>query len=556
MRASSRAWLGLVAVALLCHAIVGAADDSDGDLTSFERLVGCTSPSTCTGTMKQTTNALIDILHNPDSTTEFDCGCWPQYKDALIDKYESLPADGTPASASAPTAPTAARRLLQDSNVSNADDGTCGGIDTVKLAAKASVGMTALISDFLCLTNAEGQSCPAVMVHAMHEAGLADVLTDILGGASPHINIGMSDFPKVCNAMVDTGCCASSFFAMVGPLLGMLCKTSASITKLVDTLPTMCNEAALFENIHGSVVGKCDGFDPKKQYGSYVPAEGECPGTTDDQDKPIPLQKLNAPFCTDHKNECPSNLCTMGCVGHAAVSSWGSSLTAVQAESEATWEKKWSDNPRSTSPPRPSPPPPIGAVHAGDSAWEGKWDHSPSASAQSVDDEPTVREQRQEQREEAKEAKQEAKAAKVEMKLAEQAEEELGGEPTDAGAGDAGGVKGAETESEPVNPLGDLAPPAPAGDSQVAQGHVNKGMPDVPLILAGVVAAVCAAVAAVFRFGSGDDRMQDRKMDRERSEEAKMQLLASHNGTAKVAHYGATAVAAPAAAAAAATAQP
>ena len=82
--------------------------------------------------VQQTTNALIDILHNPDSTTEFDCGCWPQYKDALIDKYESLPADGTPASASAPTAPTAARRLLQDSNVSNADDGTCGGIDTVR----------------------------------------------------------------------------------------------------------------------------------------------------------------------------------------------------------------------------------------------------------------------------------------------------------------------------------------------------------------------------------------------------------------------------------------
>lgn len=402
----------------------------------------------------------------------------------------------------------------------------------VKLAAKASVGMTALISDFLCLTNAAGESCPAVMVRAMHEAGLADVLTDILGGASPHINIGMSDFPKVCNAMVDTGCCASSFFAMVGPLLGMLCKTSTSITKLVDNLPTMCNEAALFQNIHGSITGKCAGFDPKGQYGSYMPADGECPVATDDEDKPIPLQKLNAPFCTDHKSQCPSNLCTMGCVGHAALSSWGSSLTRVQTESEETWENQ-------------SPPP---------------LDHSAGASAQSVHHEPTVREQRQEQREEAKEAKEEAKAVKAEVRLAEQAEEELGGESefTDAGAGDAGGVKGAETGSPvPINPLGELAPPAPTGDSHVAQGHVNKGMPDVPLILAGVVAAVSAAVAAVFRFGSGDDRMQDRKMDRERSEEAKMQLLTNHKGAPKVAHYGATAVAVPAAAAAAAaTAQP
>jgi hypothetical protein len=390
----------------------------------------------------------------------------------------------------------------------------------VKLAAKTSVGMTALISDFLCLTNSAGESCPAVMVRAMHEAGMADVLMDILNGASPHINIGVSDFPKVCNALVDTGCCASSFFAMVGPLLGMLCKSSTSITKLVDNLPTMCNEAALFQNIHGSVIGKCDGFDPK-QYGSYMPADGECPGATDDDGKPIPLQRLNAPFCTDHKSQCPSNLCTMGCVGQAAISSWGSSLTSAQMESEATWQS------------------------------ESPLDHnSPSASAQSVHNGPTVREQRQEQREEAKEAKEEAKAVKEEMKLAEQVDGELGGEggPTDAGVGDAGGVKGAETEMPvPVNPLGDLAPPAPAGNSQVVQSHVNKGSPDVPLLLAGLAAAVVAAVAAVFRFGSGDDRMHDRKMDRERSEEAKMQLLANHQGMAKVAHYGATSAAAPAA---------
>lgn len=75
--------------------------------------------------VQHTTNALIDILQDPDSTTEFDCGCWPQYKDALIGKYESLPADGTPNSASAPTA---TRRLLQD----NVEDGTCGGVDTVR----------------------------------------------------------------------------------------------------------------------------------------------------------------------------------------------------------------------------------------------------------------------------------------------------------------------------------------------------------------------------------------------------------------------------------------
>jgi hypothetical protein len=77
--------------------------------------------------------------------------------------------------------------------------------------------------------------------------------------------------------MVDTGCCASSFFAMVGPLLGMLCRESSSITKLVDGLPNMCNEAAIFQNIHGSVGGKCSGFDPKVTYKDFLPGDGECP---------------------------------------------------------------------------------------------------------------------------------------------------------------------------------------------------------------------------------------------------------------------------------------
>lgn len=77
----------------------------------------------------------------------------------------------------------------------------------------------------------------------------------------------------------------------------------------------------------------------------------------------------------------------------------------------------------------------------------------------------------------------------------------------------------------------------------MAQGHVNKGNNPLPLILAGVVGAVCAAVAAVVRFGGSDERAEERKHRRERAEAAEDHAIV-HKGKKAAADYGSTVVAA------------
>lgn len=78
--------------------------------------------------VQSTSDALMAMLKDPEATTEFDCGCWPDYKEAVMELFQAFPTDGSPIPP--PASADSRRRLLNDT--ATLTDGMCGGIETVR----------------------------------------------------------------------------------------------------------------------------------------------------------------------------------------------------------------------------------------------------------------------------------------------------------------------------------------------------------------------------------------------------------------------------------------